>query len=139
MLIGEIRDDLKRAKEGLESAERNLQAGDFFTAANRIFVACENAVYVLLKSKFGSSTISRLRIITQLNEIDKKAKKVYDESYDMRVQADYGRASRIIPLTKENVERVLNEVKQVLMRAEEVVNKGDEMDVTGTGGVNGKN
>jgi len=121
MLTEEIEADLDRAKEGLKSAERNLQIGDLFTAANRIFVACENAVCVLLKLKFGSSSISRIRIITRLNEIDKEAKKAYDESYDLRVQADYGRESKIVPLNKENVERVLKKVKEILKRAEDAV------------------
>lgn len=125
MLTREIKTDLKRAKEGLESAERNLQMGDIFTVANRIFVACENAVYVLLKLKFGSSSISRSRIITKLNEVDKEAKKAYDESYDLRVQADYGRESRIVPLNKENVEKILKKVKEVLKKAEDSIKKAE--------------
>lgn len=91
-----------------------MEEGDIFTAANRIFVACENAVYVILKLKFGSSSTSRIRIITRLKEVDEFAKEAYDESYDLRVQADYGRISKIIPLTKENVEKVLEKVRKVL-------------------------
>ena len=120
-MLDEIKEDLNRAKEALISAERNFKEEDILTAANRIFVACENAVCVLLKLKFGSSSISRIRIITRLNEIDKEAKKAYDESYDLRVQADYGRESKIVPLNKENVERVLKKVKEILKRAEDAV------------------
>ena len=49
MLKDEIKEDLKRSKEALASAERNL---DYLkTTANRTFVACENAAYALLKTK----------------------------------------------------------------------------------------
>ena len=64
----ETKRDIERAKQALESAQRNLKEGDILTAANRNFIACENAVYVLLKSKFGSSSISRMKILTKLRE-----------------------------------------------------------------------
>jgi len=44
-LRDEILYDLNRAKNALHSAKRNFQEGDIYTAANRIFVACENAVF----------------------------------------------------------------------------------------------
>ena len=50
-MLDEIKEDLKRAEEALESAERNFKENDILTAANRIFVTCENSVYVLLKLK----------------------------------------------------------------------------------------
>ena len=126
MFIGEINADLKRAKEAFESAERNLKAGDYFTAANRVFVACENAVYVMLKLKFGSSTISRFKIITKLKDIDKEAKEAYDESYDLRVQADYGRKANIFPLTNENVEDALKKVRSILQKVESLARKKND-------------
>lgn len=114
MLKNEIEKDLSRAQEALESAERNFAEADILTAANRTFVACENAVFVLLKSKFGSVSISRTRILTNLREINPKAKEAYDESYDLRVQADYGREAKALPLTKENLLLTLQKVKEVL-------------------------
>lgn len=123
MLNEELERDIKRAKDALESAERNLTENDILTAANRNFVACENAVYVLLKSKFGSSSVSRMKILTKLKEINPEAKKTYDLSYDLRVQADYGRESRLFPLTKENLETCLNEVKKLIESANKLTEK----------------
>ncbi|MBI3032978.1 hypothetical protein HYY69_05880 [Candidatus Woesearchaeota archaeon] len=91
MVEQEIEDDFKRSVIALEAAERNLREGDMLTAANRNFIACENSVYVLLKVRFGSTSISRMKIATSLSEINKEYKKIYDLSYDLRVQADYGK------------------------------------------------
>jgi len=113
----EIKKDIERAESVIKSAERNFKENDFFTAANRIFVACENSIYVLLKLKYGSSSISRIKILTKLGEIDKKAKKVYDKSYDLRVQSDYGRKASVIPLNKENIRKILDEVRKILENA----------------------
>lgn len=120
-MIDEIKEDLNRAKEALISAERNFKENDILTAANRIFVACENSVYVLLKSKFGSCSVTRTRILTQLKEIDPLLKEIYDKSYDLRVQADYGRQSKYLPLTKENLGKVINDVKRHINNVEELV------------------
>ena len=76
MLSEETEKDLERAKKAMKSAERNLKEDDILTAANRNFVACENAVYVLIKSKFGSSSISRIKILTRLKEISQEAKDI---------------------------------------------------------------
>lgn len=61
-LKNEIIEDFDRAKNAFASAKRNFKEEDMFTAANRLFVACENAVYVCMKLKFGGTTISRKRI-----------------------------------------------------------------------------
>ena len=58
----EIKKDIERAESAFKSAERNFKENDLFTAANRVFVACENSIYVLLKLEFGSSSISRIKI-----------------------------------------------------------------------------
>ncbi|MBI2507434.1 HEPN domain-containing protein [Candidatus Woesearchaeota archaeon] len=119
----EIKKDIERAKQALESAQRNLKEGDILTAANRNFIACENAIYVLLKSKFGSTSISRMKILTKLEEIDPSAKEAYDSSYDLRVQADYGRESRAIPLNKESLENSLESVNNLVEKAKKVLEK----------------
>ena len=120
----EIEEDLNRAKRALESAERNLKESDIITAANRTFVACENSVYVLLKSKFGSTSVSRIKILTRLKELDPKAKDTYDKSYDLRVQADYGREARTLPLNKENMNNILKKVKGIVKYATSIVGEG---------------
>lgn len=113
-----IDEDLKRAHEALDAAERNFKEGDMLTAANRVFVACENAVYILLKLKFGSVSVSRMRILTRLGDIDLNARTTYDTTYDLRVQADYGKEAKILPLTKENLSKTLNDVRQLVEKAE---------------------
>src|SRR3989338_9497296 len=122
----EIEGDLKRAQEALKAAERNFDEEDILTAANRNFVACENAVYVLLKSKFGSTSISRMKILTRLKDINPKAKEAYDSSYDLRVQADYGRKAKILPLNKENMEKSLKDVKEIVNNATKVIDEKEE-------------
>lgn len=106
--------DLKRAEEALGAAMRNFEEKDLLTAANRVFVACENTVYVFLKRKFGSTSISRKRILTHLKEINPKLKLIYDQAYDLRVQADYGRKAVHVPLNKENVEKILADVRSFI-------------------------
>jgi uncharacterized protein (UPF0332 family) len=117
----EIKDDLKRAFVALEAAERNLNESDILTAANRNFVACENAVYIILKSHFGSTSISRIKIATKLTEINKEYKQIYDISYDLRVQADYGKQQRLLPLTKDNLSKSLEQVKQLVLSAQKLL------------------
>lgn len=119
----EIKKDIERAEQALQSAQRNLKEGDILTAANRNFIACENAVYVLLKLKFGSASISRMKILTKLKEISPDAKEAYDSSYDLRVQADYGRESRIITLNRENLEKSLQEVNNLVEKAKKILEK----------------
>ncbi|MBI2136026.1 HEPN domain-containing protein [Candidatus Woesearchaeota archaeon] len=127
MIDDEIGEDLARAKQALESAERNLNENDILTAANRTFVACENIVYVILKSKFGSSSISRIKILTRLKEINPSAKETYDQSYDLRVQADYGRESKVLPLTKDNLSTTFNKVKEIIHEASRLVDKQNKI------------
>lgn len=126
MINKEIEGDLKRAKDALNSAERNFEENDIYATANRTFVACENSIYALLKYKFGSSSISRQRILTKLKEINPNAKETYNKAYDLRVQSDYGRTSQIIPLNKENLSKILNKVKTLIREVEQTINKENE-------------
>ena len=127
-MLNEIKGDLERAKKALGSAERNSKEDDILTAANRTFVACENSVYALLKLKFGSTSISRMKILTKLKEIDPVLKETYDQSYDLRVQAGYGRESKFLPLTEGNLDKVINDVKKQL---DNVNNLAKEKDSNG--------
>lgn len=122
-LPSEIKEDLERAQKALQSAERNLQEKDFLTAANRLFVACESAIYGLLKQKYGSISMSRERILSRLKEVDEHLKEIYDKSYDLRVQADYGKQSKITPLTEENVQSMLLEVTKIINSVTEKLSK----------------
>lgn len=120
-LPAEIKEDLERAEQALQSAERNFQEKDVLTAANRLFVACESAIYALLKQKYGSISMSRERILSRLKEVDEHMKEIYDKSYDLRVQADYGKQSKITPLTETNVEFILSEVKNIIYKVKDTI------------------
>ncbi|MBI2669205.1 HEPN domain-containing protein [Candidatus Woesearchaeota archaeon] len=117
----QIKEDLERAEKALQSAERNFDEKDMFTSANRLFVACESAIYALLKLKYGSISMSRERILTRLKDVDAHMKEIYDLSYDLRVQADYGRQSKIKPLTEQNVKFILNEVTQIIQKVKDII------------------
>ncbi|MCX9076213.1 MAG: HEPN domain-containing protein [Candidatus Methanoperedens sp.] len=124
-LKNEIIEDFDRAKTALASARRNFDEGDLFTAANRLFVACENAVYACMKLRFGGTTISRKRIILKIQSISPRMMELYERSYDLRVQADYGRKSRIVEFNKERIGEMINKVEKLIMDIEnELKNSG---------------
>ena len=77
----------------------------------------------MLKHKFGSASLSRIKILTRLKDIDAELKETYDKSYDLRVQADYGKEAKLIPLTKENLKDVLENVKKHLDNIKGIVSK----------------
>ncbi|MBU4138775.1 MAG: HEPN domain-containing protein [Euryarchaeota archaeon] len=113
-LKNEIIEDLDRAKNTFASAKRNFDEEDIFTASNRLFVACENAVYACMKLKFGGTTISRKRILMKIGSISPDMMELYERSYDLRVQADYGRKSRIVELNKERVGEMIRKVERLI-------------------------
>jgi uncharacterized protein (UPF0332 family) len=124
-LKNEIIEDFDRAKTAFASARRNFDEGDLFTAANRLFVACENAVYACMKLRFGGTTISRKRIILKIQSISPRMMELYERSYDLRVQADYGRKSRIVEFNKERIGEMINNVEKLIMDIEtELKNSG---------------
>jgi len=124
-LKNEIIEDFDRAKTAFASARRNFDEGDLFTAANRLFVACENAVYACMKLRFGGTTISRKRIILKIQSISPRMMELYERSYDLRVQADYGRKSRIVEFNKECIGEMINNVEKLIMDIEnELKNSG---------------
>ncbi len=124
-LKNEIIEDFSRAKNALVSAKRNFEEGDRLTAANRVFVACENAVYACMKLKFGGTTISRKRILLNMESVSPLMMELYERSYDLRVQADYGRKSRIVEFSKERVEEIIKKVEKLIFDIEkELKNSG---------------
>ena len=126
-LKNEIIEDFNRAKNAFVSARRNFDEGDLFTASNRLFVACENAVYACMKLRFGGTTISRKRIILKIQSISPRMMKLYERSYDLRVQADYGRKSRIVELNKERIGEMINEVQKLISDIEKELKKSGVM------------
>lgn len=122
-LKNEIIEDFNRAKNAFVSAMRNFDDNDLFTTANRLFVACENAVYVCMKLRFGGTTISRKRIILKIGSISPRMMELYERSYDLRVQADYGRKSRIIELDKERVTELIDKIQKLILDIENELHK----------------
>ncbi len=110
----EVIEDFNRARSALVSAKRNFDEGDILTSANRIFVACENATYALMRLRFGNTTFSRKRITIGIKRINPLLVDLYEQSYDMRVQADYGRRSRIAELTKERVHEITRKIEKLV-------------------------
>lgn len=117
-LKNEIIADFHRAKNALGSAKKNFEDDDLPAASNRVFVACENAIYARLRIMFGDTTFSRRRIVLKIGSISPLLKELYERSYDMRVQADYGRRSRIAELNRENVEKVIKETESLISDTE---------------------
>lgn len=124
-LKNEIIEDFNRAKKALDSARRNFEEGDALTAANRIFVACENAVYACMKLKFGGTTISRKRIILKMEIISPLMMELYERSYDLRVQADYGKKSRIVELNRERVDEIIQKVEKLILGVEKALRNAE--------------
>lgn len=124
-LKNEIIEDFNRAKKALDSARRNFEEGDALTAANRIFVACENAVYACMKLKFGGTTISRKRIILKMEIISPLMMELYERSYDLRVQADYGKKSRIVELNRERVGEIIDKVEKLILGVEKALRSAE--------------
>ncbi len=123
----EIIEDFNRAKTAFASARRNFDDGDLFTAANRLFVTCENAVYSCMKLRFGGTTISRKRIILKIQSVSPRMMELYERSYDLRVQADYGRKSRIAELNKERIGEMINKVQKLISDIEKELKKSGVM------------
>lgn len=126
-LKNEIIEDFNRAKNAFASAKRNFEEDDLFTASNRLFVACENAVYACMKLKFGGTTISRKRIILKIESISPDMMELYERSYDLRVQADYGRKSRIVELNKERVGEIICKVQKLISDIEKELKKSGKV------------
>jgi len=122
-LKNEIIEDFDRAKNAFASAKRNFDEEDMFTAANRLFVACENAVYACMKLKLGGTTISRKRIILKINSISPMMMELYERSYDLRVQADYGGKSKIVEFNKERIGEIIIKVQKLISDIEKELKK----------------
>lgn len=111
-------DDWNRALLFLESAEVNLKRKDFSTAVNRQYFACESAVVAALKFK-GITAPPDHKIIWGLSDIlGNNARKLLRELYDLRLQADYGRASFIVVLNLETAEEYMRKVKAFIVMLE---------------------
>ena len=106
--------ELKRAKDALDAAERNLNDfKDVNTAANRIFFACEPLAHALIEKRLGNIPKTRIKLQRNMKSLNPALKQTYDESYDLRMQADYGCDFKHLQLSEENVRIIINKVKHL--------------------------
>lgn len=110
----------KRAKDFLAAAEANLKLDDVNTAANREYFAAERAIVALLHAKTGQKFKEHRKIwdASRVLSLSSDTYKLLRELYDLRLQADYGKAFSIVPLTKENVKAYLQRIRALLKEIE---------------------
>ncbi|MDD4878417.1 MAG: HEPN domain-containing protein [Candidatus Nanoarchaeia archaeon] len=106
--------DWERAEGFLKAAESNLRLNDYRTAANREYFACESAVCAVLKLKGIAVRREHKDIWVKSAFISQNAKSLLRELYDLRLQADYGKASVITPLSYDIAEEYLEKVKEFI-------------------------
>lgn len=116
------REDWLMAKDFLEAAEANFRLNDFRTAANRIYFTAESAVVAALK--FNSKPVSKnhknIWMLSNLLGLGINTHELLRDLYDMRLQADYGYVSNMVKLDKDNIDRYLSNVRDLL---KEIKNK----------------
>jgi len=103
--------DWGRAMGFLKAAESNLKLNDYRTAANREYFACESAVSAVLKLKGIKARKEHKDIWDKAAFVCPDGKRLLRELYDLRLQADYGKASFIVPLSQEIAEEYLVRLK----------------------------
>lgn len=92
---------------------------DYKTTANREYFACESAVVSVLKLNGFSSPAEHKRIWKESRNLEPNPARLLQELYDLRLQADYGKQSFIVPLSRENVEEYLKKVRWLIAKLKE--------------------
>jgi uncharacterized protein (UPF0332 family) len=105
-----------RAKDFLAAAKRNLEESDLRTAANRAYFSAERAVVACLmcrKIKIPKHHKVVWYMCNLLN-INYDAYTLLRRLYDLRLQADYGKSSKIIELTNESLNQHIAEIEKMM-------------------------
>jgi uncharacterized coiled-coil DUF342 family protein len=76
-----------------------------------------------MKLRFGGTTISRKRIISKIQSVSPRMMELYERSYDLRVQADYGRKSKIVEFNKERIGEIIIKVQKLISDIEKELKK----------------
>lgn len=124
MMPGFVAQKLALARRQLQSARSNFAQNDIETAANRAFLAAENAAAAAI-SKSGKRVLpihGQIRAdfedLCDRGAISERFKKLLAESYRFRLRADYGRGihgRQTIPkLTPNTVQDVINRVADLV-------------------------
>jgi len=106
-------DEWKRALDFINAVKNNLKVGDFKTAANREYFALESAVVCCLIVKFDKELRNHQKIWELARDLDSDAYDLLRELYDLRLQADYGKASEIVELNEKIVKDYLGKIEGV--------------------------
>jgi len=111
---------LALARRQLQSARNNAAQGDIETAANRAFLAAENAAAVAIAKSGGHANPIHDQIRTDFEDLCDRGvipgtfRNLLTESYGFRLRADYGRrihSGRTIPdLTPDSVRSIIDHV-----------------------------
>lgn len=112
-------DEWKRALEFLEAVKRNLKEGDIKTAANREYFALERAVVSCLMIKFDKDLKNHQKIWELSKNLDAGISDLLRELYDLRLQADYGKSSKIVALNEKVIKNYLEKIETLLKKLKE--------------------
>jgi len=112
-LEGKYLDEWKRALDFINAVKNNLKVGDFKTAANREYFALESAVVCCLIVKFDKELKNHQKIWELSRELDSGVYDLLRELYDLRLQADYGKAFEIVELNEKIVKDYLGKIEGV--------------------------
>jgi uncharacterized protein (UPF0332 family) len=115
---------LALARRQLQAARNNIAQNDKETAANRAFLAAENAAAAAIAKSGRHARPIHARIRTDFEElcdmgvIPQGFKNLLMESYRFRLRADYGRrmhSGQTIPeLTSDTVQGIIERVAQLI-------------------------
>ena len=110
------KEDWNRAKDFFKAAETNFKLDDFKTTANRAYFTAESAIIAALK--FNSKPVSKnhknIWALSNLLGLEINTYDLLRDLYDMRLQADYGYVSDIIVINKDNTNKYLSRVRDLL-------------------------
>jgi uncharacterized protein (UPF0332 family) len=115
---------LTLARRQLQSARTNAAQGDLETAANRAFLAAENAAAAAIAKSGGRARPIHDQIRTDFEELCDRGiilgrfRSLLIESYRFRLRADYGRRThdgQTIPdLTPDSVQTTIQKVASLI-------------------------
>lgn len=104
-----------RAKDFLAASKRNLEESDLKTAANRLYFACERAAVAGLRAA-NRKVPKHHKVVWMLSRylgLGYDCYKLLRKLYDLRLQADYGKSSKIVELTTESLKEQIAEADKM--------------------------
>ena len=106
--------ELKDAREFLKIAE-DILGRSLKTSANRLYFALEKGVIACLNYDGIEIPKNHQKLWDSANELPgEKYYTALRELYDLRMQADYGAMSLIVPLNSEIIKKAIERVKDLI-------------------------